>query len=135
MRASNGKIIHNVAQTKVLGVYLNPENNMLTQIVRSKTLAMMRLHQITPVIKAMKSMNERRIIIEAIVSSILKYCSALYVGQNEAIKRKFHTSLMSIYRAIYGEQTILTRCETICSKIGLPMPREVLARQVVNFIH
>ena len=82
-----------------------------------------------------KNIDQRRLIISSLVLSIVRYCSSIYSGQQESVLDRFHTTVMKIYRAILNQCTYKTRCEKICSDIKMPMPRELIAKDAMNFTH
>ena len=125
----------NVAQIKVLGIYLNPKNNFSSNIARARSNAFLRLNELKPLLENVPSIPNRRIIVSSSVISILRYCASLYCGQNNEIIDKFHTSIMRCYRVIYNQSTYMTRCEKICLAIKMPMPRELVVKDASNFIH
>ena len=67
--------------------------------------------------------------------SIMKYCAVLYSGQTEKTKSLFHVSVMNIYRYILNDQTFRVSCKEISKRIGLDLPREILAKCSVLFVH
>ena len=94
LTASNGKIIVNSSQIKVLGVYLKTKNLMITNLRIAKGRAMSLLFKIMPLVNALDLMQKKRILISLLVLSILKYCSVLYVGQTQEILSLFHVAVM-----------------------------------------
>ena len=135
IKAEDGTIVWNVAQIKILDIHVNPQNDMMTNITRARATAMHRMSQLMPIVKQMKTIEQRCQCITACVLSILRYCAPLYVGQKEEIHSKYHTAMMKAYRCILNENTYLMRNKTICEKISLPMPREQLAKYAVIFLH
>ena len=105
--ASNGELIWNKAQIKILGIYVNPMNHMETNITRLRSAAFGRLCQLKPILESMKTIKYRRLLISSSVNSILRYCSLLYCGQKEEIKSKFHTAIICAYRVICNNSTYL----------------------------
>ena len=101
IQASNGKIIYNQAQIKVLGIWMNPQNSMTTNIMKARAISLNRLTQLKPILESITSIEQRRLCITSSVISIMRYCCALY---HDSVKSKFHTTIMIAYRAIYNIQ-------------------------------
>ena len=135
IKASNGEIVWNIAQMKILGIHVNPNNNMLTHISIARSRAFHRMHELQPLLKNIHNIDQRRIIISSQVISIIRYCSVLYCGQNQTVTSKFHTALMRMYRIIFNGCTYMTRCEKICSEVKMPMPKELIYKDAMIFIH
>ena len=131
--ASNGNNITNTAEIKILKVYINSQNNMMSHIWIARSRAHLRAKEMSPVINEIKSIKDRRTIISSLYISKVKYCCPLIVGQIEEIKSYVHVTLMMLYRKILRANTYMTRCEDICKDIGLSMPREVLSQSTVTY--
>ena len=95
---------------------------------------MNKAHQLKPVIDEKKDVNVRKEVVSSLCCSIANYCSPLMYGQTDRIISYHHVTIMKLYRLILNSNTYMTRCEDICQKIGLPMPREALAQATACFI-
>ena len=49
--ATNGDIVWNIAQMKILGIYVNPQNNYTSNIAISRSRALYRLSELQPLLK------------------------------------------------------------------------------------
>ena len=114
---------------------MNPQNDMITNVMKACGHVMARLCQLRPIITQMESIEEKKMCINAAVISIMRYCAPLYYGQTENVVSRFHTTIMTCYRSIYAKPTYKMRCEKICKNIKMPMPKELLAKDSVKLLH
>ena len=132
--ATNNSIIYNTAQTKILGVYINSKNDMMSHLRIARSRSLLRAREIAPVLEQIKNIEDRKILVSSLCISIANYCSPLLIGQCDSVKKYHHVTIMKLYRIIYNASCYMTRCEDICKSIKLPMPREAVAQSSTIFL-
>ena len=79
---------------------------------------------------------ERKEVVYSKALSIVQYGLALYSGQTEEIKDRLTTIMMRGNKAIHGQPILKdTKNETICRRIGVKTPRQLIVEASVKASH
>ena len=133
LTTKDNKIIECDNQVKVFGWWSNPSNSMATHLSRIKSVVHFQLSTLRPAMRYL-SMCQRREVVRSKVLSKLYYGLCLFSGQTEKIKSELYALIMYCYRVIYGQNTYMMRNSTICKKIEMDEPNQVIVKAAVSLI-
>ena len=84
-------------------------------------MAHMKLSQMKQFLKYM-TIESRQKVLKANILSIFQYGMAQYIGENDWIKKKFHTSVMKICRTVRGFKKNRESNEEVLKDLNLETP-------------
>ena len=79
--------------------------------------------------------NDKKIILNSKLRSILDYGLPLYMGENENTKSRLEAAYMLVNKIIHGGYTFKINNKKICSEAKVEMPRMHMSKTAVTFIH
>ena len=81
------------------------------------------------------NMDDRKIIVNAKMRSIIDYGLPLFKGENQEIRDKVESTYMTLKRIIHGGLTFRVRKTEICQKIKEETPDKHILKVSAKFIH
>ena len=79
--------------------------------------------------------QDRKLILNSKLKSILDYALPLYMGECELSKSRLESVYMHINRLIRGGYTYRVNKSKICNQIKVDLPRMAMAKTGVTYIH
>ena len=106
---------------KILGFKLNARASSESHLSKVKSKIGMELAKLKPMLKFM-TLNDRKVILNSKLRSIIDYGLPLFMGKNEAVITKVEATYMSINRIIHGGLMLMTNKEKNCKSIKVDLP-------------
>ena len=79
-------------------------------------------------------MEDRRIIVNSKMRSILDYGLPLYVGETESLRSKLQAAYMTLNRIVHGGLTFKISNINICKKVKCEMPEKHIMKTSARYI-